>query len=239
MLDTILFDLDGTLLPMRQDDFVHAYFSDLARYTAPMGYDKERLIPALWHGTMCMTRNDGAKTNRERFWEDFSTVFGDRVWSDEPSFDHFYANEFDRVRRVVHPRGPARPVLDGLRQKGYGVVLATNPLFPRVAVETRLGWIGLKCGDFDLVTTYENSRYCKPNPDYYHEIFAALSLDPARCLMVGNNTDEDMTAAQTGAQVYLLTDFLENASGAALEMWPHGGWDQMTAMLDALPALKR
>ena len=39
MLNTILFDLDGTLLPFWQDDFIHTYFKMLVACAAPMGYD--------------------------------------------------------------------------------------------------------------------------------------------------------------------------------------------------------
>ena len=35
-LDTVLFDLDGTLLPMDQDVFIKAYFGRLARKLAPL-----------------------------------------------------------------------------------------------------------------------------------------------------------------------------------------------------------
>ena len=41
---TILFDLDGTLLPMDQDEFVKAYFSKLAKKLAPLGYEPQKLI---------------------------------------------------------------------------------------------------------------------------------------------------------------------------------------------------
>ena len=43
MLKTVLFDLDGTLLPMDQDRFVHAYMSELASYMLPYGYQPRLL----------------------------------------------------------------------------------------------------------------------------------------------------------------------------------------------------
>ena len=39
MLNTILFDLDGTLAPFNQDEFIRAYFGALTRRLAPMGYN--------------------------------------------------------------------------------------------------------------------------------------------------------------------------------------------------------
>ena len=36
-ITTVLFDLDGTLLPMDQDAFIKDYFGRLARHLAPHG----------------------------------------------------------------------------------------------------------------------------------------------------------------------------------------------------------
>ena len=46
MLDTLLFDLDGTLLPMVQRDFTQAYFAELVRFAQPLGYPPQALIDA-------------------------------------------------------------------------------------------------------------------------------------------------------------------------------------------------
>ena len=47
-ITTVLFDLDGTLLPMDQDTFVKAYFGRLAKKLAPQGYETEHLVSAIW-----------------------------------------------------------------------------------------------------------------------------------------------------------------------------------------------
>ena len=44
MIHMILFDLDGTLLPMDQEVFTRAYFRRLAEKLAPRGYDPEQLV---------------------------------------------------------------------------------------------------------------------------------------------------------------------------------------------------
>ena len=76
MLNTILFDLDGTLAPFIQDEFVHVYFKALVKRLIPMGYDGERLVEALWKGVDAMVANDGTQTNRQRFWEVFTRELG-------------------------------------------------------------------------------------------------------------------------------------------------------------------
>ena len=67
-ITTVLFDLDGTLLPMDQDVFVKDYFSRIAAKVAPAGYDPKQLIDTIWRGTAAMVKNDGSKTNEEAFW---------------------------------------------------------------------------------------------------------------------------------------------------------------------------
>ena len=66
-MKVILFDLDGTLLPMDQDEFVKAYFGLLAKKLSAFGYEPEKLIQSIWMGTKAMITNDGSKTNEEAF----------------------------------------------------------------------------------------------------------------------------------------------------------------------------
>lgn len=237
MLDTILFDLDGTLAPFAQDAFIQTYFKALVSRVAPMGYKPDDMIDALWQGVSAMIGNDGSRTNRQIFWESFTQKLGIQALALENILNDFYAREFDSVRTVLGETADRGPLLRGLREKGYGLVLATNPIFPAVAVETRLGWVGLRPEDFDYVTTYENSRRSKPNPDYYRDILAHIGRRGERCLMAGNNPVDDMAALQAGISVYLVTDYLENPDGAPIEDYPHGAFRDLAASLERLPAL--
>lgn len=237
MLDTILFDLDGTLAPFAQDAFIQVYFKALVSRVEPMGYKPDVMIDALWQGVSAMIGNDGGRTNRQIFWESFTQKLGIQAMALENILNDFYAREFDSVRTVLGETVDRGPLLRGLREKGYGLVLATNPIFPAVAVETRLGWVGLRPEDFDYVSTYENSRRSKPNPDYYRDILAHIGRRGERCLMAGNNPVDDMAALQAGISVYLVTDYLENPDGAPIEDYPHGGFRDLAASLERLPAL--
>lgn len=73
---TILFDLDGTLLPMDQDLFVKDYFGRLARKIAPLGYKPEELSGNLWKGVAAMVMNDGSCLNEDVFWNVFKNLRG-------------------------------------------------------------------------------------------------------------------------------------------------------------------
>ena len=57
------FDLDGTLLPMDQDVFVKAYFGGISKRLAPLGYEPQALIGAIWSGTAAMVKNNGEVLN--------------------------------------------------------------------------------------------------------------------------------------------------------------------------------
>ncbi len=203
----ILFDMDGTLLPMNNDEFTKGYFGFLIKATAHFGYTKDNLVPAMWKGVAAMVKNDGTKPNADRFWAVFADFFGQEVYSQIPTFDAFYKADFNKAIMFTKPTKLARRAVDAAKAAAEKVVVATNPFFPAVAVDARLSWAGLNTEEFNLVTDYENSRYCKPNPKYYAEICEKLGLDPTKCLMVGNNTKEDIWAAQQiGMDTYLVTD---------------------------------
>lgn len=234
MLDTILFDLDGTLLPMDQNDFIKAYVTQLCRRYVPCGYDKDAIIKALWTGTAAMVKNDGTCTNEDRFWAAFDALLGDTA-PIRDSIPSFYTTEFDAVKEIAAPSPLAREIVDTLRGKGYDLILATNPLFPAEGVHTRLSWIGLSPEDFSLITTYDNSTFCKPFPGYYQEILQKTGKTPAQCRMVGNNPLDDMSAAKLGLDVYLVTDYIENEKGLPIDAFPQGSLESVLAWSEALP----
>ncbi len=207
MYQAILFDLDGTLLPMDNDEFTNGYLNLLAKEVAPYGYTAETLIPAMWKGVASMVKNDGSRDNFQAFWETFSKIMGEGVYRHIPVFDRFYEYDFNRAIMFTSPTSLAKRAVELAHKKGKKVVLATNPMFPEVAVKARINWAGLKYEDFDYVTHYMNSHYCKPNPEYYVEIGKILDLDLKNCLMVGNNTKEDIEAGQAaGMDTFLVTD---------------------------------
>lgn len=235
-MNTVLFDLDGTLLPMEQDAFVQRYMGLLGKRAAAHGYEPKPLISALWHGTGEMMKNDGSVSNHRRFWDRFAAELGEDIRTMEPVFDEFYAQEFDEARDATKENLLAKEAVDLLRQKGYTVALATNPLFPPVAVDTRLGWVGLNRADFAHITDYRNSHYCKPHPGYFMAVLDELGKQPADCLMVGNSISEDLAALNVGIQAYLITDFVEGEGDYAHV--PHGSFAEFMEYVRQLPPVK-
>lgn len=230
-ITTVLFDLDGTLLPMDQDVFVKDYFTRIAGKVAPHGYDPKQLIDMIWRGTAAMVQNDGSKTNEEAFWNYAVSVYGDQILRDKYLFDEFYEREFDKIKAVCGYHPAAAEIVHSLKDQGFRVALATNPIFPARATQWRIQWAGLQPEDFELYTTYENSVYCKPNPAYYRDILKRLNVQPEECLMVGNDVGEDLIAEQLGMQVFLLTDCVINKANADLSSYPHGNFDDLKDFL--------
>ena len=233
-ITTVLFDLDGTLLPMDQDLFVKSYFGKLAEKLAPYGYEPKALMKAIWAGTGAMVQNDGSKKNEDVFWDVFTGIYGEGVREHMPVFEEFYRNEFGQVQKVCGFDKRAAQIVRRLKERGLRVVLATNPLFPAIATQNRMQWAGLAPEDFILYTTYENSSYCKPNPAYYREILEKIGAVPKECVMVGNDVAEDMVTAQMGMQVFLLTDCLINKNGEDISQYPNGSFEELSAFLEAL-----
>ena len=234
MITTVLFDLDGTLLPMDQDKFVQSYIGRMAKKLAPHGYDPELLTKGLWKGTGAMVKNDGTQINEELFWQVFNGVMGRDCRGDEPLFTDYYENEFQQVAGDCGFDERAAEAIRQIRALGYRVALATNPLFPAIATQSRAKWAGLEIDDFDLITTYENSRFCKPNPEYYRQILATLNLKPENCVMVGNDVSEDMIVEKLGIRVFLLTDCILNKENKDIDRYPQGSFPELMDFIRGL-----
>lgn len=228
----ILFDLDGTLLPMDQDAFTGSYFSNLAAKAATKGYQPNALIDTVWAGTAAMVKNDGEKTNEAVFWELFAAKYGGDALNDIPFFEEFYRTDFQKARDICGFAPMAKEIVHNLKARGLRVILATNPLFPAIATRQRIRWAGLDPEDFELITTYENSRRCKPNPDYYRDVLAELGVKPENCIMVGNDVGEDMIARKLGMEVFLLTDCIINKHNEDVNNYPHGSFPELLTFLD-------
>lgn len=233
-LKAVLFDLDGTLLPMDQDVFVKAYFGGISKKLAPHGYDPKELIGAIWQGTVAMIKNNGEKTNEQVFWNTFKSIYGEECLKNIPHFDKFYEENFDDVKSVCGFNPKSAETVRALKSKGIRVILATNPIFPRIATEKRIRWAGLEPENFELFTSYENINCSKPNPKYYEEILSRTGLSAEDCLMVGNDVGDDMVAADLGMKVFLLTDCLINKEDKDITAYPNGDFDALNRYINTI-----
>lgn len=208
-MKTFLFDLDSTLLQMNQDEFVEAYFKSIARYSYTLGYNPKEFMEIFNKAAYAIIKNDGSMTNEDRFWMVIKEKYTDIDFL-KKSFDHYYRNEFHELKDHIHKTYHPYELIKYLKDKGYRIILATNPVFPKVATEERMKWAGLSVDLFDDITTYENSRYCKPNHLYYLEILNKYSLKEEDCIMVGNDIDDDFSDLPNGIGAYFIKDYSIN-----------------------------
>lgn len=234
MIKTVLFDLDGTLLPLDQDYFISCYFKSMTKAMAAHGYEPKAFMDAVLKATAAMVTNDGSITNEEALWNSFYRSYGRDTREDESLYVQFYETTFQELQKECGFHPMASQLVRWLRGGGYGVILATNPMFPAVATYSRVRWAGLSPEDFDLITTYENSCHSKPNPAYYRDILETMNLKPEECLMVGNDVDEDMIAESLGMKVFLLTDCLLNRKNKDISGYPQGSFPELLEYIRAL-----
>ena len=233
-IKAVLFDLDGTLLPLDQDEFSKTYLNAIAVSLMPHGYEPKALVSAILRAIAKISESDGTKTNEKTFWESFCQDLGELGRASYPLFEEFYEKEFDKIKSVCAFTPKSLEAVRLVKELGAIPVLATSPLFPTVATEKRMVWAGLSPSDFALFTTYENSHYCKPSLDYYREVCEKIGVAPEECLMVGNDASEDMVASRLGMQTFLHTDRLLNRKDEDISMFRKGSFDDMIAFIKEL-----
>lgn len=236
-IDTFLFDLDGTLLPMDMDEFTRLYFKELTKTFSDL-IEPERLVQYVWAATKDMVNNDGQRTNQEVFMESFSKLVGqDKIDVYKERFDAFYDQGFLNTRQCVKDVPSMRESVRILREKGYDVAIATNPLFPKRAILHRIRWAGFEPEDFIYISCYETNRFCKPNVGFYREVLRHIGKQPHQCIMVGNDVQEDLVAASVGMATYLITDYMLHRTGDPIECTYKGSYGDFYEFVKQLPAV--
>ena len=204
-LTTVLFDLDGTLLPIDGEAFEAIYFKGLSSYFLDK-YEPKEFIRIIWSATKAMVKDTSSKTNEEAFMEALQLIVNDDITWMQERFNQFYLNEFDQIRLAVTPNVYMQKAVKLLKEKGYRCIIATNPMFPKIAIEKRIIWTGCDRDDFDYVTSFEKNHYCKPQLKFYEEVLNDMNLNAEECLMVGNDINEDMIVSKLNIKTYLITN---------------------------------
>ncbi len=199
MIKALLLDLDGTLLDNDIDSFLQSYLKSLGRHMAPW-VTPDRLVPQLLKSTGVMLANrQPTRTLQRAFADDFYPALGTTEEALLAHFEAFYRDEFPKLRGLTHRREAAARLVESALGAGVLVAVATNPLFPRMAIDHRLEWAGVPstATRFSLVTSYEVFHSAKPQPAYYAEILGHLGVHAAEAAMVGDSVSDDLTPARS------------------------------------------
>lgn len=199
----LLVDLDGTLVHFDTERFVHEYLSRVVRHFHVLP-DASRVPNWILQGTQLMLSNKGTKTNKEIFVDYFSAKSGlrpEQIWK---IFLHFYEHDFRSIGEMTVPNTDMVNLMQNAHAKGFRIVIATQPVFPELAVKIRLGWAGASQLQFEFITHIENSKACKPSEIYFNDVLQKLNVQASRCLMIGNDPQADLGAQQAGIDTFLL-----------------------------------
>lgn len=206
---TVLFDLDDTLLENDIQPFIQRYFELLANTLADSISPQQFLLAMQRAVSSMLNKQIPGGTLENTFDQIFYPSLGVTKQSLKDKIDDFYQTKFPMLRELTRPKAAAIRLVECAFERGWQVVIATNPLFPRTAIEQRLAWADLPVDryPYSLVTTYENSHFCKPNPSYFAEILAVLRWPQMPVVMVGNSWEDDILPAEKlGIPTYFLSE---------------------------------
>lgn len=230
-MKAILLDLDGTLLDLDIHDFLPRYFMALENKVKEL-VDSKSFVEQLLLATRKMIENtDHTLTNKQVFWHFF---WQNKNYQQEKLLaliDDFYKYDFSKLNNNYGPTPGSKQLIKYIQQNDLILILATNPLFPREAIEERLRWASIASDCFDLITSYENMHACKPQVEYYQEILLKMGLNGSDCLMVGNDGLEDMIAKKAGLKTFLV----ENNIIPHQELQP----DYQGLLSEVIPVIKK
>jgi FMN phosphatase YigB (HAD superfamily) len=144
----------------------------------------------------------------------------------------FCQDDLETLRPLVTGHPLSSQLIESSLARGWKVVLATNPIFPRVVVDARVSWGGLDGDAFHHVTAYETAHFCKPSPLFFKEILDRLQIPAKACLMVGNDTVHDLAASLVGMQTCLLTPWAAKRPDASFEADWKGRHEELLALIE-------
>ena len=212
---TLLLDLDDTLLETNMGAFVPAYFQALSQHLAEQ-VPPERMLPALMKGTeLMLASDDPAHTLQQVFEAYFYPSLGIPKEQLAGRIEQFYDDIFPSIGAVTKKRPGAVELVNWALAKGHRLVVATDPLFPRKAIDHRIRWAGLDPGRFELISSFEAFHFTKPRPVYFAEVLGRLGWPSGPVLMAGNDVERDLEPAQAlGLLTYQVSSDSAPRAGA-------------------------
>lgn len=237
MIRNIIFDLDGTLINTRQDEFNKRFFEIVYKRFEKEGYNGNQICEVIMECISLMLKNDGRETNESIFINNLLNKTNINIDKLDEIFNKFYNSDYDELEDCIYKIELANTIVSILKDKGYNLILATNPLFPKIAIEKRANWGNIDCNNFSHITSYENSSYCKPNINYYKEIIYKNNLNIEETMMIGNDLIEDLIIEELKVPCYIVTDNMVNISNIN-NCNRKGSYSDLLKLIDELPKIK-
>lgn len=205
-VQAIMFDLDNTLLRNDGDQFLEEFSSELARYLDPKVPYQRFMEAIMAAGAAMIADQHPDRTNEEVLITTLADLVAvDRDWL----FQRYRAFVQGDLGRIGLPWGrihASRPTVEWALASGYKIVVATSPIYPPGPIMERLRRADLDLEPWDLITTADQMHSVKPHASYYLEAARLIGVDPRRCVMVGDDLYQDMSAARAGFSCYLVSE---------------------------------
>lgn len=237
----LLFDLYGTLVDIHTEDDAPGVWRKLALF---YGYHGAPYAPqelrAAFHAGMA-AQNATAGQSYEGFPDMpvepvLAELFCRKGAGEDAAANAAVAAQVLRIAQTRYIRlyPGVKPALATLRAAGHRLILLSNAQAAFTAPELRL--LGLEpC--FDAVYLSSDYRCRKPDPKFFAVPLRELSLDPADCLMIGNDAATDITGAKRAgmAALYLHTNISPAPDPANLALadyiWQGADWRRLLPRL--------
>lgn len=225
-IQAVLFDIDNTLILFNEAEFFKAYFKAIAPAFSDL-FEADQFGVQLMHASRALMENRGQSRNVDYFlsvFKDGATHDPAVLWA---RFTQFYETVFPGLNAYARAVPGLLPLFDALQRRDLRLVAASNPVWPLAVQKMRVSWSGLDPAVFDHYTGIENSRYMKPQPEFFKEIAQALNIAPQACLMVGNDPLNDMAAKAAGMWTYLTLDSAPIDPDLLVSRQLHAGLDHL------------
>lgn len=215
-MDSVIFDLDGTLADTSGDLIAaaNACFRDMGK-GAQLDPEADRAVA--FNGGRAMLRLGFSRLGL--------------AWTEADVSAHFdtllahYSADIDRHTRLYDG---VVPMLGALHEAGYALGVCTNK--PEALALTLLVRLGLD-GWFKSVIGADTLAWRKPDPRPLCAAIARLGGDPSRAVLIGDTRTDFETARAAGLPVVLVGFGPAGREVAAL------GPDALLAHFDDLPAI--
>ena len=115
-INTILFDLDGTLLSIDMKEFEEIYYTSLSNAFKSI-IAPDNFMAILYSSVKAMVKNKEKRTNEEVFMSVMKEHVGDELPAFQKHFIRYYENDFSVLRNAVNKNTDMLEALDILKKK--------------------------------------------------------------------------------------------------------------------------
>lgn len=233
----LVFDLYGTLVDIHTEDDAPSVWRKMALF---YGYHGARYTPgelrAAYHAGM-KAQNATAGQGYEGYPDMpvepvLAELFRQKGAAQNAEQNAAAAAEQLRIAQTRYIRlyPGVKKALAALRTAGYTLYLLSNAQAAFTAPELRL--LDLR-GCFDAVYLSSDYRCRKPDSRFFAVLLREHQLDPANCLMIGNDVATDIAGAKTAGMktLYLHTNISPSPDPALLAQadytWQGADWRKL------------